>query len=82
MSHLRSRGHKVLQSLLIELRKAKWPGQREFAAAMGVDPSFVSRVEAGHQIPTYLEIRDWSKACGITPWSFHWRYEMKMKRHP
>lgn len=81
MKYLRSRGHRVLQDLLIELRKKKTGlGQREFAALLGWQKSVVERIEAGHQIPTYLEIRDWAKACGLTPWAFHWRYEMRMRR--
>lgn len=82
MTDLRTRGHRVLQALLIETRKATGLGQREFAVEMGVQKSVVERIEAGHQIPTYLEIRRWAIASGITPWSFHWRFEMRMKRHP
>jgi transcriptional regulator with XRE-family HTH domain len=82
LAHLRSRAHHVLQELLIELRKATGATQIEFAKRLGWQKSVVERVEAGHQIPTYLEVREWAIAAGITANAITRRFEERMKQGP
>jgi transcriptional regulator with XRE-family HTH domain len=82
LAHLRSHAHRVLQELLIELRKATGLTQIEFAKRLGWQKSVVERIEAGHQIPTHLETREWAIGAGITPYALTWRYEARMKHQP
>lgn len=81
--HLRGRGHRLLQDLMIEVRKeAGYTGQREWAQHLGWQKSVVERIEAGHQIPTYLQVRDWVLGAGMTFSAFNRRFETRMRQSP
>lgn len=82
MTTLRTRGHRVLTDVLIELREAKGYTQEQLAAALKRNQRYVSRIESGDQIPDPLECRAWAAACGVTGWSLWWRLETRLKRHP
>jgi transcriptional regulator with XRE-family HTH domain len=79
---LRSRGHRALTDLLIELRKRAGLTQAALAGRLKRSQSYIDRIESGDQIPDPLECRQWAIACGVTPWSLWWRLEMRMRRHP
>jgi transcriptional regulator with XRE-family HTH domain len=81
LTTLRSRGHRVLTDILIELREKAGFTQRELAAHLGRPKSYVDRIESGDQIPDPLECRAWAAACGVTGWAFWWRLENRLKRH-
>ena len=78
---LRSRGHRVLTELLIELKEQKGLTQKELSALLDRNQRYVSRIESGDQIPDALECRAWAAACGVTGWAFWWRLEDRLKRH-
>ena len=82
MTTLRTRGHRALTDVLIELREAKGFTQEQLAAALKRNQRYVSRIESGDQIPDPLECRAWAAACGVTGWSLWWRLETRLKRHP
>jgi transcriptional regulator with XRE-family HTH domain len=82
LTTLRTRGHRVLTDVLIELREAKGYTQEQLAAALKRNQRYVSRIESGDQIPDPLECRAWAAACGVTGWSLWWRLETRLKRHP
>ena len=82
MKTLRSRGHRALQELLIEIRKKAGLTQRDLAALLHRPKSYVDRIESGDQIPDPLECRAWAAACGVTGWALWWRLETRLKRHP
>lgn len=82
MTTLRTRGHRALTELLIELRDGAGLTQIDLAARLKRNQRYVSRVESGDQIPDPLECRAWAEACGVTGWSFWWRLETRLKRHP
>lgn len=77
---LRSVEHRVLARLLKEIRKEVWPNQKKFAGHMGWDKSVVERIEAGHQIPDFVEARRWAIGCRITYRQFVWRFEMRLEK--
>jgi len=79
---LRTRGHRALTDLLIELRETKGFTQDQLAAALKRNQRYVSRIETGDQIPDPLECRAWAAACEVTGWGFWWRLETRLKRHP
>jgi len=78
---LRSRGHRALLELLIEVRKKAGFTQRDLATRLGRTKSYVDRVESGDQIPDPLECRIWARECGVSGWAFWWRLENRLKRH-
>jgi transcriptional regulator with XRE-family HTH domain len=80
LAHLRSRSHRELQSLLVELRKTTGLTQIRFADELGWQKSVVERIEAGHQIPTYLEAVEWARACGVTAIGLSYRYTARLRR--
>jgi len=82
LTTLRTRGHRALTDVLIELREAKGFTQEQLAAALKRNQRYVSRIESGDQIPDPLECRAWAAACGVTGWSLWWRLETRLKRHP
>ena len=82
MGHLRSRAHRELQGLLVDLRKGTGLTQISFASRLGWQKSGVERIEAGHQIPTRLEARERAIASGITPYALTWRLAARLKRKP
>lgn len=79
MGYLRSREHKVLRELLIELRKSRFKTQKEFIQALGWGRNKVERIEAGSKIPNTLEERDWAITCGISPLTLRWRLEKRLR---
>lgn len=79
---LRSRGHRALQELLIEIRKKAGLTQRDLAARLDRPKSYVDRIESGDQIPDPLECRAWAAVCGVSGWALWWRLEIRLKRHP
>lgn len=78
---LRTRGHRALTEILIELREKTGLNQAEFAERLERNQRYVSRIESGDQIPDPLECRDWAQASGVTGWSLWWRLETRLKRH-
>jgi transcriptional regulator with XRE-family HTH domain len=76
---LRTRGHRVLIDLLVELRTKAGLTQRDIAAHLGRDKSYIERIETRDQIPDPLECRAWSQVCGVTGWGFWWRFEQRLK---
>jgi DNA-binding transcriptional regulator YiaG len=79
---LRTRGHRALTEILIELREKTGLTQAQFAGRLKRNQRYVSRIESGDQIPDPLECRAWAEACGVTGWAFWWRLENRLKRHP
>jgi transcriptional regulator with XRE-family HTH domain len=78
---LRTRGHRALTGILIELREKTGLTQELFAGRLKRNQRYVSRIESGDQIPDPVECRAWAEACGVTGWSFWWRLETRLKRH-
>lgn len=78
---LRTRGHRVLIDLLIELREAAGLTQEQLAGRLKRNQRYVSRIESGDQIPDPLECRAWGVACGRSGWALWWRLETRLKRH-
>jgi transcriptional regulator with XRE-family HTH domain len=72
---LRTRGHRALTEILIELRETTELTQAQFAGRLKRNQRYVSRIESGDQIPDPLECRAWAEACGVTGWGFWWRLE-------
>jgi DNA-binding XRE family transcriptional regulator len=79
---LRTRGHRVLTDLLIDVRQKKGLTQDQLAERLKRNQQYVDRIESGQQIPDPLECRAWAAACGVTGWAFWWRLETRLKRHP
>jgi len=83
LTTLRSRGHRVLVDILIQLREAAGLTQRQLADALKRPAkSYVDRIESYDQIPDPLECRAWAEACGVTGWALWWRLETRLKQHP
>ena len=80
MKTLRSRGHRVLLELLIEIRTKAGLTQRDLATRLQRTKSYVDRIESGDQIPDPLEAREWAAACGVSGWALWWRLETRLKR--
>jgi transcriptional regulator with XRE-family HTH domain len=54
-----------LRDRLKELRVAAGLSQRELCRRMGVDPSYVTRLERGEREPSADVLRRWAEACGV-----------------
>jgi hypothetical protein len=80
LTYLRSVAHVVLLELLVEVRERKWTGQRQFAMHIGWNRGVVARIEAGEQIPTYLETLDWVGGCGMSIDRFNRLYRDRVRR--
>lgn len=78
----RSAAQRALLDVLIDVRKKAGLTQRQLAALLKRTQSYIDRIESGDQIPDALECRLWAAACRITPWSFWWQLEMRIRRHP
>ena len=62
--------HPRYQSLRVhmrQLRKAAKLTQTDLANAMGLEQSYVSKIERGERYVDVLFYVDWCRACGIAP---------------
>jgi transcriptional regulator with XRE-family HTH domain len=71
---LRSRGHRVLQAILVEARQEAGMTQRELAARLKLPRSYVSKVETGERRIDPIECVAWARACGLEPAEFFGRF--------
>lgn len=59
--------HDRLIAVLVTLRKKSGLTQRQLAAALGREQSFVGRVETGQRRLDLIELAAWCSACGTDP---------------
>ncbi|MDN7857996.1 helix-turn-helix transcriptional regulator [Burkholderia cepacia] len=59
--------YRLVQADLRALRKSAGLTQVDLAILLGVDQSFVSRLEQGERYVDLLFYIDWCRACGVEP---------------
>lgn len=64
---LRSRGHRVLLAVLVEVREQAGLTQRALATRLKVPHSYPSKVETGERRIDPIECIAWARACGLEP---------------
>lgn len=74
MKTLRSRGHRVLLAVLVEVRQQAGLTQRILAARLKLPQSFVSKIETGERRIDPIECAAWARACNLEPGDFFGRF--------
>jgi transcriptional regulator with XRE-family HTH domain len=64
---LRSRGHRALLAVLVEVRQEARLTQRALAARLKLPQSHVSKIETGERRIDPVECVAWAKACNSEP---------------
>lgn len=67
MKTLRSRGHRALLTILVDLRVQAGLTQRQLAERLNWPQPRVANVERGERRIDPVECAAWAKACGKTP---------------
>jgi transcriptional regulator with XRE-family HTH domain len=66
-STLRTRRHRALIAVLVELRKEKQLTQRELAARLGVPQNYIAQIESGLRRVDVVEFTEYVNALGEEP---------------
>jgi transcriptional regulator with XRE-family HTH domain len=77
---LRSRGHRVLLAVLVEVRRKGGLTQTELGGRLKWPQSRVAKVEGGERRIDPVECAAWAKACGITPRAFFLLFSRTLER--
>jgi transcriptional regulator with XRE-family HTH domain len=77
---LRSRGHRVLLAVLVDVRREAGLTQRGLAARLKLPQSHVSKIETGERRIDPVECATWARACGIDPADFFSRFVTSLGR--
>lgn len=70
MKTLRSRGHRVLQAVLVEVRRKAELTQTQLAGRLRWQQSRVAKIEVGERRIDPVECAAWAKGCEMTPRAF------------
>lgn len=70
MKTLRSRGHRALLAVLVEVRRKAGLTQTQLAGRLRWPQSRVAKVEVGERRIDPVECAAWAKGCGMTPRAF------------
>ena len=79
--YVRSPEHLAIRDLLVELRKARFDTQPEFAKAAGWGKNRVERIESGGKIPNALEERHWAITCKVKPLAYYRKREKRIREN-
>ncbi len=80
MKTLRSRGHRVLLAVLVDVRREAGLTQRGLAARLKLPQSYVSKIETGERRIDPVECAAWARACGVDPADFFARFVASLGR--
>lgn len=80
MKTLRSRGHRVLLAVLVEVRRKAGLTQTELARRLKVPQSRVAKIEVGERRIDPVECAAWAKGCGMTPKAFFLLFSRALDR--
>lgn len=67
MKTLRSRGHRVLLAVLVEVRREAGLTQRALAERLKLPPSYVGKIETGERRIDPVECVAWARGCKLDP---------------
>ena len=79
LTTLRSRGHRVLIEVLVEMRKEAGLTQRGLAERLRRPKSYVSKIEVGERDINPVECVDWARGCGATPLALFRRFTRRLE---
>jgi transcriptional regulator with XRE-family HTH domain len=77
---LRSRGHRVLLAVLVDVRREAGLTQRGLAARLKLPQSYISKIETGERRIDPVECAGWARACGVDPAEFFRRFVADLGR--
>lgn len=77
---LRSRGHRELRTILIDMREQANLTQRQLAPRLGKPQSYVWKIENGERGIDPVECAAWARACGVDPRVFFNRFADALDR--
>ena len=80
MKTLRSRGHRVLLAVLVDVRREAGLTQRGLAGRLRLPQSYVSKIETGERRIDPVECAAWAKACNVEPGEFFGRFVASLGR--
>ena len=80
MNTLRSRGHRVLLAVLVQVRRKAGLTQTQLANRLRWQQSRVAKIEVGERRIDPVECAAWAKGCGMTPRAFFVLFSKALER--
>ncbi len=76
----RTRGHRALLDILIEVRGKAGLSQRSLAERLKLPRSYVSKIEGGERRIDPVECVAWARACEVQPLAFFRDFVKRLPR--
>lgn len=80
MKSLRSRGHRILAALLVQIRKEAGLSQEQLAERLKKPQSYIAKTERGERRIDPVEMYHWARGCDIEPIFVFVRFAVEIAR--